>query len=158
MVPGRDHLADLAEASDGRSVVCLRPLPDAGLERYGVAAVGDTLADRVVEVTGAGDAFAAGYLAATVLGWPARARLRLGHLMGSRTVGVCTLSAHSTSSIAVMRAVPNSCEHVTLPWASYLFTWTDQVPALAAERDQQWVRVGAAVTEQFMEVRPAGAG
>jgi 2-dehydro-3-deoxygluconokinase len=43
---------------------------------------------EIVEVTGAGDAFAAGYLAATVLGWPARARLRLGHLMGSRAVGV----------------------------------------------------------------------
>jgi 2-dehydro-3-deoxygluconokinase len=43
---------------------------------------------EVVEATGAGDAFAAGYLAATVLGWPARARLRLGHVMGSRTVGV----------------------------------------------------------------------
>lgn len=53
VVPGRDHLASMAEASDGRSVVCLRPLPDEGLERYGVAAVGDTLADRVVEVTGA---------------------------------------------------------------------------------------------------------
>jgi len=42
---------------------------------------------EVVEVTGAGDAFAAGYLAATVFGWPTRARLRLGHLMGSRAVG-----------------------------------------------------------------------
>ena len=30
-----------------------------------------------------------------------------------------------------MRAVPNSCEHVTFPWASYLLTWTDQLPALA---------------------------
>jgi UTP--glucose-1-phosphate uridylyltransferase len=53
VVPGHDLLASMAEASDGRSVVCLRPLPDEGLERYGVAAVGDTLAERVVEVTGA---------------------------------------------------------------------------------------------------------
>ena len=53
VVPGRDQLGHMAEASDGRSVVCLRPLPDEGLDRYGVAAVGDTLADRVVEVTGA---------------------------------------------------------------------------------------------------------
>jgi UTP--glucose-1-phosphate uridylyltransferase len=53
VVPGRDQLADMAEASDGRSVMCLRPLPDEGLDRYGVAAVGDTLADRVVEVIGA---------------------------------------------------------------------------------------------------------
>jgi UTP--glucose-1-phosphate uridylyltransferase len=53
VVPGRDHLADLADASDGRSVVCLRPLPDEGLDRYGVAAVGAALAEKVVEVKGA---------------------------------------------------------------------------------------------------------
>ncbi len=46
------------------------------------------LAADVVDATGAGDAFAAGYLAATCFGWPVRARLRLGHLMGSRVVGV----------------------------------------------------------------------
>ena len=46
------------------------------------------LAVEVVETTGAGDAFAAGYLAATVFGWPIRARLRLGHVMASRTVSV----------------------------------------------------------------------
>ena len=53
VVPGRDLLPGMADASDGRSVVCLRPLPDEGLDHYGVAAVGETLADRVVEVTGA---------------------------------------------------------------------------------------------------------
>ena len=53
VVPGRDLLADMAGASDGRSVVCLRSLSDEGLDRYGVAVVGATLADRVVEVTGA---------------------------------------------------------------------------------------------------------
>ena len=53
VVPGRDHLGHLAEASDGRSVICLRPLSDEDLGRYGVAAVGDTLAEGVVEVTGA---------------------------------------------------------------------------------------------------------
>lgn len=53
VVPGRDPLDGLAAASDGRSVVCLRPLSDEGLDRYGVAAVGATLGDRVVEVTGA---------------------------------------------------------------------------------------------------------
>lgn len=42
----------------------------------------------VVDLTGAGDAFAAGYLAASVWGWPARARLRLGHVLASRVVGV----------------------------------------------------------------------
>jgi UTP--glucose-1-phosphate uridylyltransferase len=52
-VPGQDQLPRLGEASDGRSVVCLRPLPDETLERYGVAVVGETLAEDVVEVLGA---------------------------------------------------------------------------------------------------------
>jgi 2-dehydro-3-deoxygluconokinase len=42
----------------------------------------------VVDVTGAGDAFAAGYLAATCFGWPGRARLQLGHVMAARVVAV----------------------------------------------------------------------
>lgn len=42
----------------------------------------------VVDLTGAGDAFAAGYLAAAVWGWAAHARLRLGHFLASRVVGV----------------------------------------------------------------------
>jgi 2-dehydro-3-deoxygluconokinase len=42
---------------------------------------------HVVDVTGAGDAFAAGYLAGLLWEWPAQARLRLGHLMASRVVG-----------------------------------------------------------------------
>ena len=42
----------------------------------------------VVDVTGAGVAFAAGYLTAALWGWAARARLRLGHLLASRVVGV----------------------------------------------------------------------
>lgn len=46
------------------------------------------LAVDVVDLTGAGDAFAAGYLAASCFGWPERARLQLGNLMGSRVVGV----------------------------------------------------------------------
>jgi UTP--glucose-1-phosphate uridylyltransferase len=53
VVPGQDQLPRLGEASDGRSVVCLRPLPDETLERYGVAVVGETLAEGVVEVLGA---------------------------------------------------------------------------------------------------------
>lgn len=42
----------------------------------------------VVDLTGAGDAFAAGYLTAAVWGWPPHARLRLGHFLASRVVGV----------------------------------------------------------------------
>lgn len=42
----------------------------------------------VVDVTGAGDAFAAGYLAGACSEWPVRSRLRLGHFMASRVVTV----------------------------------------------------------------------
>jgi 2-dehydro-3-deoxygluconokinase len=42
----------------------------------------------VVDLTGAGDAFAAGYLAARHSGWAPGDRLRLGHVLGSRVVGV----------------------------------------------------------------------
>ena len=42
----------------------------------------------VVDLTGAGDAFAAGYVTASVWGWDARGRLSLGHFLASRVVGV----------------------------------------------------------------------
>ena len=41
----------------------------------------------VVDPTGAGDAFAAGYLAGRISGLPAPGRLRLAHFMGARAVG-----------------------------------------------------------------------
>ena len=43
---------------------------------------------EVVDLTGAGDAFAAGYLVARRWGWSFRGRLRLGHLLASRVVQV----------------------------------------------------------------------
>lgn len=51
--PGGDVLPAMTAASDGRSVVCLRELDDAGLERYGVVVVGGRMSERVVEVLGA---------------------------------------------------------------------------------------------------------
>ena len=51
--PGDDVLGDMAEVSDGRSVVCLRRLDDAGLERYGVVVEGERISEGVVEVGGA---------------------------------------------------------------------------------------------------------
>lgn len=42
---------------------------------------------RIVDLTGAGDSFAAGYLAGTLEGLPARTRLRLGHLMARQALG-----------------------------------------------------------------------
>lgn len=43
---------------------------------------------EVVDLNGAGDAFAAGYLAGHCFGWDTESRLRLAHFMGSRVVGV----------------------------------------------------------------------
>lgn len=43
---------------------------------------------EVVDVTGAGDAFAAGYLSGLLRGWDVSRRLRLGHLNASKTVQV----------------------------------------------------------------------
>lgn len=41
---------------------------------------------RAVDVTGAGDAFAAGFLAGACFGWPTEAQLRLGHFLAARVV------------------------------------------------------------------------
>lgn len=43
---------------------------------------------RIVDLTGAGDAFAAGYLTGACWDWPPAARLRLGHFLAARVVGV----------------------------------------------------------------------
>ena len=56
--------------------------------RDGVAVSEPALGVEVVEATGAGDAFAAGYLAATLRGLDERRRLRLGHLSAA-----CALTA-----------------------------------------------------------------
>ncbi|MFF2121434.1 sugar kinase [Kitasatospora sp. NPDC058184] len=58
------------------------------LEQDGTAVTEPALAVEVVEATGAGDAFAAGYLAGTVRGLDQRRRLRLGHLSAA-----CALTA-----------------------------------------------------------------
>ncbi|WP_344333715.1 PfkB family carbohydrate kinase, partial [Kitasatospora putterlickiae] len=59
------------------------------IERDGGAVTEPALTVEVVEATGAGDAFAAGYLAGTVRGLDQRRRLRLGHLSAA-----CALTAH----------------------------------------------------------------
>ncbi|MEE1822533.1 sugar kinase [Streptomyces sp. BE20] len=58
------------------------------LERDGSTVSEPALTVEVVEATGAGDAFAAGYLAGTVRGLDQRRRLRLGHLSAA-----CALTA-----------------------------------------------------------------
>ncbi|MGW6914602.1 sugar kinase [Kitasatospora sp. NPDC054939] len=59
------------------------------LDADGGAVAEPALAVEVVEATGAGDAFAAGYLAGTLRGLDQRGRLRLGHLSAA-----CALTAH----------------------------------------------------------------
>ncbi|MFD9689375.1 sugar kinase [Kitasatospora sp. NPDC059088] len=59
------------------------------LERDGTAVAEPALTVEVVEATGAGDAFAAGYLAGTLHALDQRRRLRLGHLSAA-----CALTAH----------------------------------------------------------------
>ncbi|MCX6460025.1 MAG: sugar kinase [Actinobacteria bacterium] len=75
----------------------MRPGQELVFKRGPVDAEFVTAIDRLAEpahrvdaldLTGAGDAFAAGYLTATIWGWPPRARLRLGHFLASRVVGV----------------------------------------------------------------------
>jgi len=83
-----DALAALILQREGQEVVLKRGARNAVvITREGQVAEPALQAD-VVDLTGAGDAFAAGYLAASCWGWPTRSRLRLGHLMGSRVVGV----------------------------------------------------------------------
>lgn len=62
----------------------------------------------VVDVTGAGDAFASGYLAADCWGWDPDARLRLGHFMAARVVGSLsdlgpTIEATKLASLASLQ-------------------------------------------------------
>lgn len=80
-------LEELILRRDDQELVLKRGAGPASVVALGGVVTEPALRAEVVEVTGAGDAFAAGYLAATVFGWPARARLRLGHLLASRVVG-----------------------------------------------------------------------
>lgn len=48
----------------------------------------EALPVEVVDVVGAGDAFAAGYLAGHLFGWDVRSRLRLAHFVALRVLGV----------------------------------------------------------------------
>ncbi len=81
-------LAGLLLVGDDQELVLKRGADRASVITRGGEVSEPALPAAVVDATGAGDAFAAGYLAGSCFGWPPRARLRLGHLMGSRVVGV----------------------------------------------------------------------
>jgi 2-dehydro-3-deoxygluconokinase len=79
-------LGELILVRDDQELVLKRgPGPATLLTTAGVLTE-PALRTDVVDATGAGDAFAAGYLGARCLGWPPAARLRLGHFLASRVV------------------------------------------------------------------------
>ncbi|MEW2496996.1 sugar kinase [Streptomyces nodosus] len=85
---------------------------------------------EVVAAVGAGDAFAAGFLSATLRGLPVRDRLRHGHLMAA----------------AVLTA-PG--DHLPLPAPARRPSWRDRSDRLAALDDDGWaaLRLGPGWTE-----------
>lgn len=88
---GTSEAAEVAELilhQEDQELVLKRGAAGASVVTRRGETVEPALPTEVVDLTGAGDAFAAGYLAASCFGWPVRARLRLGHLLGSRVVGV----------------------------------------------------------------------
>jgi 2-dehydro-3-deoxygluconokinase len=81
-------LADLILERDDQELVLKQGALGASVATRDGTTFQPALAVDVVDETGAGDACAAGYLAGRLFGWPVEARIRLGHLMGSRVVGV----------------------------------------------------------------------
>ncbi|MFJ7207031.1 sugar kinase [Streptomyces sp. NPDC098789] len=109
--------ADEAEAAfgtgDPQALRALFPSPatlvvkDSGnavtaLTRDGLTVTEPALTVEVVEATGAGDAFAAGYLAGTLRGLDQRSRLRLGHLSAA-----AALTAHEDHGVPAPAPVLN---------------------------------------------------
>jgi 2-dehydro-3-deoxygluconokinase len=96
---GDDEAEALLGCSDEgalRERLVSRPDQELVIKRGGAVATVVTAAESVsepgrrvpvVELRGAGDAFAAGYLAATCRGWSLSGRLQLGHFLASRVVG-----------------------------------------------------------------------
>lgn len=82
-----DVLSDLILRRTDQQLVLKRGPGAASVIESGGVTSEHALPVEALDVTGAGDAFVAGYLAASVFGWPLRERLRLGHVMGSRAVG-----------------------------------------------------------------------
>jgi 2-dehydro-3-deoxygluconokinase len=81
-------ISELILRSDDQELVLKRGALGATVVTADGEVTEPALPARLIDATGAGDAFAAGYLAAGSFGWSRRDRLRLGHLMGARVVGV----------------------------------------------------------------------
>ncbi|MEV4616117.1 sugar kinase [Kitasatospora sp. NPDC049258] len=96
---GADEAREVLGTDDPEGLRRLLPRPevlvlkDDGHRSTAIARDGSTLAEpalrvAVLEPTGAGDAFAAGYLAGVLRGLPERQRLRLGHLSAASALTV----------------------------------------------------------------------
>lgn len=83
-----EAIGDVILRGDGQELVLKRGAHSATVVTAGGEVTERALTVDLVDATGAGDAFAAGYLAASSFGWSIGDRLRLGHLMGARAVGV----------------------------------------------------------------------
>ncbi|OIV39100.1 sugar kinase [Mangrovactinospora gilvigrisea] len=87
---GTGDAAELRRLLPGPRTVVVKDESNAAhaLDRDGTATTEPALRVEVVEPVGAGDAFAAGYLAGTLRGLPQAERLRLGHLTAAATLVV----------------------------------------------------------------------
>jgi 2-dehydro-3-deoxygluconokinase len=81
------QIAGMILVREDQELVLKRGPGPASLITRGGSFTEPALGVEVVDPTGAGDAFAAGYLTGRCRGWPAAARLRLGHVMASRVLG-----------------------------------------------------------------------
>lgn len=79
-----DHLL----AGDDHEVVLKRGPGAASVITTAGTVTHAALPAEVVDLTGAGDAFASGFLAGTCWGWSSVDRLRLGHVLAARVIGV----------------------------------------------------------------------
>lgn len=82
-----EQIASLVLQRDDQELILKRGREGASLITRQETVFEPAFSVDVVDVTGAGDAFAAGYLAGVCWEWPASARLQLGHLLASRVVG-----------------------------------------------------------------------
>lgn len=81
------EIADAILRQPGQEVVFKRGDKEALLMTMNTLSSEPALEVEVFELTGAGDAFAAGFLAATTWDWSAEWRLRMGHVMAARAIG-----------------------------------------------------------------------
>ncbi|NNK91758.1 MAG: sugar kinase, partial [Acidimicrobiia bacterium] len=112
LYPASDHagLAELIVQRADQELIVKQGSRGATLITHDDSTWESALAATLVDATGAGDAFAAGYLAGRCLDWPSRACLRLGHLLGSLTVSVLEDVPPQLSSAELEALSPETLE------------------------------------------------